>query len=95
MGILGVPRAFCYAVGATYVTKYFLPPKCRLIPLCPHPFRPHPPHPRRCDDDGAHLFFQGAPCILILPGGTRAPATSGLWCTAGVTVGEQYDVGHE
>ena len=41
MGILGVPRAFCYAVGATYVTKYFLPPKCR------HAFcqveRAHPP----------------------------------------------------
>ena len=41
MGILGVPRAFCNAVGATYVTKYFLPPKCR------HAFcqveRAHPP----------------------------------------------------
>ena len=41
MGILGVPRAFCHAIGATPVAKYFLPPRCR------HAFgqvaRAHPP----------------------------------------------------
>ena len=41
MGIIGVPRAFCHAIGATPVAKYFLPPRCR------HAFgqvaRAHPP----------------------------------------------------